>query len=45
MQGTDILKIVVEVPPGVRDLKEIREKILDILGIDTVVYDSRWEQE
>lgn len=39
-----MLKIVVEVPQGTRDLEDIKQHIIKILGIDYVVYDSKqWE--
>lgn len=38
---SDILKIVVEVPCGVRDLEEIKNKIIRVAGIETVVYDDK----
>ncbi len=43
MDGTrsDILKIVVEVPVGVRDSEEIKNRIIRVLGIEMVIYDDK----
>lgn len=43
---SDILKIIVEVPCGVRDLEEIKNKIIRVAGIETVVYDDKeWREK
>jgi cell division protein ZapA (FtsZ GTPase activity inhibitor) len=41
----DVLKIVVEVPEGVRDLEEIKKHIIRVMGIDYVVYCKKdWDE-
>lgn len=40
---TDILKIVVDVPAGMRDLEKIKQNILSVHGIEIVIYDDeKW---
>ena len=41
----DMLKIVVTVPDGVRDVEEIKKQLIKVIGIEYVVYDhAHWEK-
>ena len=41
----DMLKIVVTVPDGTRDVEEIKKQIIEVVGIEHVIYDhEHWDK-